>query len=1188
MEGSELRLLRQRLGLTQATLARSVGVATNTLARWERGELPISSSVSEQLIEIALEGSSGSAIAGRQGVIHDPHHKAILEGLQNRLDPEVFESCAVDLMMRVGFPVAPVSGGKDDGFDGAVADGSGDPFPLVVTTGDHFIRNLSQSLNRVVQRGWGSRKAIFATPRRITPGMRGKLSSEAKEIGFSLVQIFDQDWFANRLYDSPDWCNRLLSVTGRPRALSVFPKTTRPVLGNTVLGRGSDVQWLMSRQHDCLLVGAPGSGKTFLLRSLALQGHAWFLVDQDLTQIASDLRELRPLAVIIDDAHVKLELLETFAQIRREVGAEHVRIIATSWPSEASKVHATLQIGSEDVHELGLIDADTMVEIIKASGVNGPDELLAVIRQQAAGRPGLAATLAHLCLVGDVSRVVRGEALPDQLLPGLDRLLDSDSKRILAPFALAGDAGVSQSTVAQHLGLSQFDVSSKLSRLAASGIVRERPSRTGLARPAPVSVEPAQMRWAMVRDVFFGGAGSLDYTQILGDLEDQHDALMTLMGACSLGAHVPDLIPHLEDAQSPRLWSEYAWLGRRETQHVISHHPGFILDIAQPGLFYVPDDVIPRLLANVVRGADTLGFRSSRPIKEILRWAINSPPPMEIKEAFDRRSALVRATGSWWESSQEHVTAIRVMCLALTSNVDYSATDPGSGMTLNVTYGIHPRQLLERLTEIWPDVLPVICAATEVPWNDLLEVVSAWRYGDPGIVLPSETETVMRRFADRMLMDLAEVTREHPGVQHRLQKEISGLTRDVDLALDPEFESAYPEWKSYTTEEHRRLASDLAERLEGRSIDDLAESLAFIESEASYAGIQGPNSLITAACNRMAADVPDPLAIVDAFIKYHISAGPIEPFLWKAVTEDLPGWTSYVLRCLDDDLYEQLAVAIIIRSPAPPSDLLETAIVKARKKPGIVGDWCSRGQVHDSTLEILLGEADDRVSTSAAIGHWLADPKGSVEERHRRLWRDAILRPIENQEHYYWLGEILSGDGNLARDWLISVFRRSEWRGIRDQRGKTIRKSVQAMNSQQRREVLEALPVDGVAPTHEVVRLLTEEDLDMYRELLKSQEHRAYHLLPLAGEPDQSWCMKAMLAWEAGYSGDDIAGATVIARIVWRGSESKMWGSWRNKFEALSEMDEPIGSIARRGAVIVAEREKAAEELEQHRIVHGS
>ena len=40
--------------------------------------------------------------------------------------------------------------------------------------------------------------------------------------------------------------------------------------------------WLMARQSDCLLVGVPGSGKTFLLRSLALQGLALFLVDDDL------------------------------------------------------------------------------------------------------------------------------------------------------------------------------------------------------------------------------------------------------------------------------------------------------------------------------------------------------------------------------------------------------------------------------------------------------------------------------------------------------------------------------------------------------------------------------------------------------------------------------------------------------------------------------------------------------------------------------------------------------------------------------------------------------------------------------------------------------------------------------------------------------------------------------------------
>ncbi len=35
----ELRRLRRRLGLSQARLAAQVGVAANTVARWERGEM---------------------------------------------------------------------------------------------------------------------------------------------------------------------------------------------------------------------------------------------------------------------------------------------------------------------------------------------------------------------------------------------------------------------------------------------------------------------------------------------------------------------------------------------------------------------------------------------------------------------------------------------------------------------------------------------------------------------------------------------------------------------------------------------------------------------------------------------------------------------------------------------------------------------------------------------------------------------------------------------------------------------------------------------------------------------------------------------------------------------------------------------------------------------------------------------
>jgi transcriptional regulator with XRE-family HTH domain len=42
MNAAELRKLRKKLGWSQARLAREVGVAPNSVARWERGEMAIS------------------------------------------------------------------------------------------------------------------------------------------------------------------------------------------------------------------------------------------------------------------------------------------------------------------------------------------------------------------------------------------------------------------------------------------------------------------------------------------------------------------------------------------------------------------------------------------------------------------------------------------------------------------------------------------------------------------------------------------------------------------------------------------------------------------------------------------------------------------------------------------------------------------------------------------------------------------------------------------------------------------------------------------------------------------------------------------------------------------------------------------------------------------------------------------
>ena len=1194
MEGTELRSIRQRLGLTQGELAQAVGVASNTVARWERGELSMSDSAALRLEEIAAVGRSGSAVTRPNSVVRDPYHKAILAGLQGRLDPDVFEACAVELVRQDGWSVVPVRGGKDDGFDGAVADGVGEPFPLVVTTNKDLVRNLKQSLKAAQRSGCEAKRAIFATSRGISGATRRKLYDAAQEVGILLVQTYDLDWFANRLYENPGWCMCLLGLTGRPRALSVFPRTQRPVLGDAVLGRERDMQWLISRQGDCLLIGGPASGKTFLLRSLALQGDALFLVDGDREGIANDLRELQPSAVIVDDAHVQTGLIETLAQVRQEVGAPYVRIIATSWPGQAPAVRNALQIAEKDVHELDLLDADTIVEVVKSVGVQGPDELLAIIRQQAAGRPGLAATLARLCAAGDVKQVVSGEALLDQLVPGFDRLMGADIKRLLAPFALGGDSGVTQDRVAQYLGASTFDISSKVAGLAAAGIVREVPRRA-MDELAAISVEPIQMRWALVRDIFFGGPGSLDYRPLLEGVSSRYDIVKTLIGARTYGASILGLLSHVEDIGSASLWSEYAMIGPLETHYVIDNHPELILDIAQSALMRMPETVIPKLLDNVRREDYEFGFQYRGAIKELERWAVHISPTVEVEEVLGRRSTLVQATERWWRNTQQHVIAIHMMCIALKPGLDYSSLDPGTGMTLRVVRGTYPAPMLERLTELWPTVMSVLRGAAVVPCHGLFDLVGTWLYEDRDCPPPEETRAVMLAFGERMLRDIADSTRNRPGVQHLLRNRFGRDYPDLDLTLDPDFEAIYPIPLSYSIEEYSKAAARLAVRLSGRSIEDVAELLGRVHAEARFASFNVSGSVLPTACKLLADGIPDPLAVAEAFIGRGLPGDVVQPFLLKAAADDCPGWAGLVYRCLYEPPYEQPAVSTIITHPKPPSNLISAAILKSGKMVEMVEGLCRAGQVNDAVLQELFRSDDVLVASAAAIGHWSAQAKGHIGEPHRGLWRHTILRATFGQSGRtqlsdYWLEEILSNDSVLATDWLLAGLAHGEnWSFFQDEG--IVLKALGAMSFQQRSTVLRAFPVSIARAPEAFARVLVDEDSDLYRELLDSPDLAAYHLSPLAGKPNDVWATKAMLALDAGYSVSNIVSATTAAGTSWAGEESKMWAEWRGAFEQLrgkSNSDTRVLDIALLGIEIMRKYEQAAEERERYQAVHGS
>ena len=190
---------------------------------------------------------------------------------------------------------SPSLAAGDAGFDGSVTDADERrPIPLVVTTAARPAINLKRSIKSAKLQDPALDRAFFASSRSLTPQTRRKLDQVSAKEGVRLMQVYDRAWFAQALYRDPAWCKRLLGLRVDPVALSRFPISSRQIEGDHLVGRDGAIEWLKNQRGDCLLTGVPGSGKTFLLSSMADELGALILVDDDREKLANDIRELSP------------------------------------------------------------------------------------------------------------------------------------------------------------------------------------------------------------------------------------------------------------------------------------------------------------------------------------------------------------------------------------------------------------------------------------------------------------------------------------------------------------------------------------------------------------------------------------------------------------------------------------------------------------------------------------------------------------------------------------------------------------------------------------------------------------------------------------------------------------------------------------------------------------------------------
>src|SRR5437016_5097468 len=109
----------------------------------------------------------------------DPFYQQILARLKGRLDPETLERFAAALLRPIYPGLVPVRGGCDGGMDGAVTDCQGAPYPLVCTTGEDVIGNMTASLRSYRDTGGTRDKAVVATSQELTPLRRRNLQEAA-------------------------------------------------------------------------------------------------------------------------------------------------------------------------------------------------------------------------------------------------------------------------------------------------------------------------------------------------------------------------------------------------------------------------------------------------------------------------------------------------------------------------------------------------------------------------------------------------------------------------------------------------------------------------------------------------------------------------------------------------------------------------------------------------------------------------------------------------------------------------------------------------------------------------------------------------------------------------------------------------------------------------------------------------
>jgi len=946
-----------------------------------------------------------------------------------------------------------------------------------------------------------------------------------------------------------------------PPALSLIPDTAKLSLNLPLIGREKDLGWLQSGHGDRVLIGQPGSGKTFLLYKFAKHGGGLFVNDFNLGRVTREYRRKKPNTIIVDDAQLNLEFIRRLINYRKRKSAKF-DVLASCWPSHEAGVLNALNIPASSSHYLNLLTLDQLVDVVKAVTVGWTfsSGLIQEIVEQSVGRPGLTVALTDLCLKeGGIQDIELGNALArwvtNTLLPTTN---SEDAGSVLAGFAVGGDAGMSLDVVAKILVLSPFKVQSIISNLVGGLIFDNTPN---------LAVYPPALRQSLVRDYFFRGAVSISIEELINVAPSLYEVATTLLGARRRGANIPQdfLLEILEKVNSVNLWENFAYLGEQEANWVLSNKHQLLIVVARPVLINSPENGIPLLLSAAIGDERELHSSTDHPVRIIQDWVFEADAGKG--QAVQRRKILLASIIEWMKITDNQKPGIRALQIVMTPEFTITATSPGSGNTVIWRSGHLTLSEVDSLKELWLDILSTIAKVSIQDWTPIRQIIETWAYpGRIGSVLPEAYE-VMKTFASQMILDMLPLISGHVGLLHWAHH----LTREANLSIsvpvDLIFETLYPDvdllnfHKDPTNQ--LKAITQLAHSWSTRKPDEVMKELSQIENESQLAGHVWPR-FTPSFCFEISKLVNKEYIWIEAGIKAEVAGDLVMPFLKSVIENRKRGWIGKTQQWLRQPNLRPYVIQLVLATPKMPKKLLDEIYSNLDKLEGMIEVLCLRGEIPDDRVLTLLKHEKPEIALAAAKGEWMRDPVEQVSKGLEEPWEYVVVNFLQDD---YLLGEIFTKRPALASAWLSARIQdtrdNNRFEGFRLERAFGI--ATNSLSFEERKSLLATM--SPFPNDHLIVTPLIGENIELYQELLANKDMKHLHLNPLYGKPTDAWVAKVMTAMNSGYTAKEIAHATrwgEMKIVSWSGNESAMWDEWMKNFEPyLLYGDERVREVAK-------------------------